>query len=250
MTLSRRRFMGGLMAAGTAMVLEGKTGKHSGISLASSRDQEPFELPPLPYAMDDLEPHISARTLSFHYGKHHRGYINNTNAIIKKEGLWGKSLVELIREASGDSGSAALFNNAAQSWNHAFYWRSLHPEGGGEPHGKLGESIRKEFGGYEAFKEKFISAASSRFGSGWGWLVSVGGKLKIVTTGNADMPLTHGQIPLLVVDVWEHAYYLDYQNERKKYLRTVMDHLINWEFAASNLKDRRLLETTSSTGSA
>jgi len=230
--------MGSIMTAGAVMALEGNTRKHAGAYFGSRRNQKPLELPPLPYAMDELEPHISARTLSFHYGKHHRGYINNTNAIVKKEGLWGKSLVELIRGASGKIGSESLFNNAAQAWNHGFYWRSLHPEGGGEPQGELGKSIRLEFGGYETFKEKFIAAASSRFGSGWAWLVSDGAKLKIVTTGNADTPLTHATIPLLVVDVWEHAYYLDYQNGRKKYLEAVMDHLIHWKFAESNFKNR------------
>lgn len=234
--MNRRRFVGGLLMGSTVLALDKKTWAKSGNPASMRQDKTLFELPPLPYPMEALEPHISARTLSFHHGKHHQGYIDNTNAIVKKEGLWGKSLVDLIRDSSGKDDSAALFNNAAQVWNHEFYWKSLAPGGGGEPQGRLGESIQAEFGGLEAFKQKFIAAASSRFGSGWAWLVSDGRKLKIVTTSNANTPLARGNTPLLVVDVWEHAYYLDYQNGRKKYLEMVMDHLINWKFAESNLK--------------
>jgi len=235
-TLSRRRFMSDFLAGSAVLAIGGKAWAKAGNSVSMRQDKKLIELPPLPYAMQALEPHISARTLSFHYGKHHQGYINNTNAIVNKEGLWGKSLTELIREAAGKADTVALFNNAAQAWNHGFYWQSLTPKGGGEPRGKLGEAIHAEFGGYEAFKQKFIAAASSRFGSGWSWLVHDDRKLKIVTTANADTPLIHGQTPLLVVDVWEHAYYLDYQNGRKKYLAAVMDQLINWRFAESNLQ--------------
>lgn len=234
--MSRRRFVGGLLMGSTVLALDKKTRAHSGNLTSLGQDKDLFALPPLPYPMEALEPHISARTLSFHYGKHHQGYIDNTNAIVKKDGLWGKSLVDLIRDASGKSDAATLFNNAAQAWNHDFYWKSLTPKGGGEPQGQLGEALKAEFGGIEAFKQKFIAAASSRFGSGWAWLISDGRKLKIVTTSNANTPLARGKTPLFVVDVWEHAYYLDYQNGRKKHLEAVMDHLINWKFAEENLK--------------
>ncbi len=177
----------------------------------------PFELPPLPYAQDALEPHYTARTLSFHYGKHHRTYVDTLNKLIEGSELEGMSLEDVIRAVQGKSDKQAVFNNAAQVWNHSFYWRSLAPGAGGEPKGVLAEKIASSFGSYAAFKEQFAKAAAGRFGSGWAWLVAKGDALAIVTTPNAETPLTASdQTPLLTLDVWEHAYYLDYQNRRPR----------------------------------
>jgi len=194
-----------------------------------------FELPALPYPKDALEPHISASTLDFHHGKHHNTYVVNLNNLTKDTPLAGASLEQIIRETVGDAAKAGIFNNAAQVWNHTFYWHCMKKGGGGKPSGKLAEAIDKAFGGYDKFVEEFKTAAVTQFGSGWAWLVSENGALKVVKTPNADTPLAHGQTALLTVDVWEHAYYLDYQNRRPDYVQAFLDHLVNWDFVAENL---------------
>lgn len=191
----------------------------------------------LPYAKDALAPHISAQTVELHYNKHHRGYIEKTLRLIEDTPYMGKSLVEIVKTAA-DAGDSAIFNNAAQAWNHDFYWKSMAPGGGGAPEGKIAAAIDASFGNYENFANKFIFAATSRFGSGWAWLVKEGDRLKVLNTANADTPLALGLTPLITVDVWEHAYYLDYQNRRGPYVRAFVDHLINWPFAERNLRAR------------
>ena len=189
---------------------------------------------PLPYAKDALEPHMSARTFDFHYGKHHKTYVDNTNAAIKGTPLEQASLEQIVKSAA-ESGNKKLFNNAAQAWNHGFYWKSLAPGAGKkEPAGKLAEHV-KTYGGLEKLKKDLAAAATGQFGSGWAWLVLDGDKLAVEKTANADTPVVHGKKPLLTIDVWEHAYYLDYQNKRADYVNGVLEHLINWEFAAANL---------------
>jgi Fe-Mn family superoxide dismutase len=195
-----------------------------------------FVLPNLPYAANALEPYISERTLNFHHGKHHNAYVNKLNELIKDTEFFGQSLEQIIIKTHGKSDLAAIFNNAAQVWNHTFFWHSVKPNGGGKPQGKLLTRIEEDFGSFEAFVEQFKAAGVSQFGSGWAWLVLEGKKLKIIKTGNADLPLVHGQIALLTADVWEHAYYLDYQNKRPDYLATFVDSLVNWQFAEENLK--------------
>ncbi|MEC8379484.1 MAG: Fe-Mn family superoxide dismutase [Myxococcota bacterium] len=189
-----------------------------------------IELPALPYAQNALEPHISANTLSFHYGKHHAGYVKKLNAAIEKDSsLQGKSLEELVTGTTG-----GVFNNAAQVWNHTFYWNSMSPNGGGAPTGALAAAIDAAFGSFEDFKAAFGAAAGGQFGSGWAWLVkNASGNLEIVATSNAASPLTEGLTPILTCDVWEHAYYLDYQNGRGNYVSALWS-LVNWEFAAAN----------------
>ena len=189
-----------------------------------------IELPPLPYADDALDPHISARTISFHYGKHHATYVTNTNALIEGTEHADKSLEEIVRSA----GPGGLFNNAAQVWNHNFYWQSMAPSGGGDPSGDLAAAIDASFGGASNLKQQIVDKGKGNFGSGWTWLVKTADGLEIVNTDDADTPIAHGQTPLLTVDVWEHAYYLDYQNARPAYLETFVEKLLNWEFAASN----------------
>jgi len=193
-----------------------------------------FELPNLPYEQNALEPHISANTLSFHHGKHHAGYVNNLNNLIKDTDLADKSLEEIIKATAGDASKAGIFNNAAQVWNHTFYWHSMKPNGGGTPTGALAAKIEEDFGSFDAFKEQFKTAGTTQFGSGWAWLVLENGKLKVTKTLNGENPLHQGQIPLLTMDVWEHAYYLDYQNRRPDYAQTFLDRLVNWDFAAEN----------------
>ena len=195
-----------------------------------------FTLPALPYAQDALEPYISARTMSFHYGKHHQAYVDSVNKLVAGTPAAGQSLEKLIVENEGKADKAAIFNNAAQAWNHAFFWKSMKPGGGGQPTGKLADLIVKSFGSFDEFKTAFAAAAVAQFGSGWVWLVQEGDTLKIVKTSNADTPVAHKQIALLTCDVWEHAYYLDYQNRRKDFVQAFLDHLANWEFAASQLK--------------
>jgi superoxide dismutase, Fe-Mn family len=194
-----------------------------------------FELPALPYAQDGLEPHISANTLSFHYGKHHNTYVVNLNNLTKDTPLADKSLDEVIKAVAGDASKAGIFNNAAQVWNHTFYWNSMKPGGGGAPTGDLAAKIDAAFGSLDKFKEEFKAAAVGQFGSGWAWLVADGGSLKIVKTGNAETPITTGVTPLITCDVWEHAYYLDFQNRRTDYVQAFLDNLVNWDFAAANL---------------
>ncbi|QNL19064.1 superoxide dismutase [Hyphobacterium sp. CCMP332] len=193
-------------------------------------------LPDLPYEQDALEPHISSETLGFHHGKHHAAYVSKMNAAIEGNDKADLSLEDLIRKAAAD-GDQGLFNNAAQTWNHTFYWNSMAPDGGGTPSGDLGERIERDFGSFDAFKKAFADAGATQFGSGWAWLVVKDGKLDVRKTLNAETPLTEdGVVPLLTMDVWEHAYYLDFQNRRPDYIDTFLDKLVNWEFAASNLK--------------
>ncbi len=194
-----------------------------------------LELPALPYAENALDPHISARTLEFHHGKHHATYVTNANNMIKDTDLADKSLEDIVRAAAGDAEKAGLFNNAAQVWNHTFFWNSMSPAGGGAPSGDLAGRIDADFGSYDAFCEAFIQAAVTQFGSGWAWLIEENGKLAVTKTANADTPLAHGQKALLTVDVWEHAYYLDWQNRRPDFVKCYLDNLVNWEFAESNL---------------
>jgi Fe-Mn family superoxide dismutase len=194
-----------------------------------------FTLPPLPFADGALAPVISANTLSFHYGKHHKAYVDNLNNLVKGTELESATLEKIIGDTAGKAERAGLFNNAAQIWNHTFYWNSLAPGGGGKPSGRLASMIDSDLGGYDQFRKDFAAAAVSQFGSGWGWLVADGGKLKIVKTGNAEVPFTRGQTPLLTIDVWEHAYYLDYQNRRADYVNAVIDKLLNWGSAAERL---------------
>jgi Fe-Mn family superoxide dismutase len=184
----------------------------------------------LPFAKDGLEPHISARTLEFHHGKHHNAYVENTNKLIKGTVLENEELETIIRKTARDSGKTGIFNNAAQVWNHSFYWQCMKPKGGGAPVGPIAERINADFGNFGAFAEAFKTAGATQFGSGWAWLVVENGKLQVMKTGNADTPVARGLKALLTVDVWEHAYYLDYQNKRPDYLTTFVDHLINWDF--------------------
>ena len=194
-----------------------------------------FTLPPLPYAENALEPVISANTMSFHYGKHHKTYVDNLNNLVKGTDYENASLEKIINETAGKADKAGIFNNAAQVWNHTFYWHSMKGNGGGKPTGKIAELIDAAFGGYDNFRKEFSATTVSQFGSGWGWLVLDGGALKIVKTSNAEVPFTKGQKPLLTIDVWEHAYYLDQQNKRAVYVDAVIDKLLNWNFAAQNL---------------
>lgn len=226
---NRRQFLTTLLVGSSVLAFGGLLG-----SRPARAADGPFKLPPLPYAENALEPVISARTIGFHYGKHHQGYVNNLNKLVTGTPLADQPL-EAVVKATANPDQTVIFNNAAQVWNHTFYWNSLKPKGGGKPTGALAEMIDKSFGGFEQFKAEFAKAATSQFGSGWAWLVKDGDKLAVVKTGNADNPLVHGQKPLLTVDVWEHAYYLDYQNRRADYVTAVLDGLINWDFAAQNL---------------
>lgn len=194
-----------------------------------------INLPELPYAKDALAPYISANTLDFHQGKHHKTYVDNLNKLIAGTDLEAKSLEEIIKIAAKDPAKAGIFNNAAQSWNHSFYWKCLKPLGGGVPTGVIASKINATFGGYDKFVEELKTAGTTQFGSGWAWLVMDGSDLKITKTPNADTPLAHGQKALLTIDVWEHAYYLDYQNRRPDYLAAVIQNLINWDFVNANL---------------
>lgn len=195
-----------------------------------------FSLPALPYADNALEPVISASTISFHYGKHHKAYVDNLNKLAEGKDWAGKSLEEVIRLSAGKADMVGVFNNAAQTWNHTFYWNCLKPNGGGAPTGKLAGLIDAAFGSLDNFKKEFANAAVTQFGSGWAWLVAEGDTVRIMKTGNADTPLTNPALkPLLTIDVWEHAYYVDYQNRRADYVAAVIDKLLNWDFAAANL---------------
>ena len=190
-----------------------------------------FTLPALPYAKDALAPHITAETLEFHHGKHHNAYVTNLNKLLEGKPEASKSLEEIIMSSDG-----GVFNNAAQIWNHTFYWHSMKPNGGGQPTGDLLAAINRDFGSFDKLKEEFTAAATTQFGSGWAWLVLDNGKLAVTKTGNADLPMKHGQKALLTIDVWEHAYYIDFRNLRPKYIETFLNHLVNWDFAAENFK--------------
>ena len=197
-------------------------------------------LPNLPYAKDALAPHISAETLEFHHGKHHAAYVNNLNGLLEGSDLAGKPLEDIIKAVAGDAKKAGIFNNAAQVWNHTFYWHSLSPKGGSDPSGDLAARIEADFGSLDTFITDFKKAGATQFGSGWAWLCldKSAHKLVVTKTANAETPLTDDNlVPLMTCDVWEHAYYLDYQNKRPDYLSMFFDHLVNWDFAADNLKN-------------
>ncbi|MCC6644886.1 MAG: superoxide dismutase [Polyangiaceae bacterium] len=190
-----------------------------------------FELPALPYDKNALAPHLTAETLEFHHGKHHNAYVVNLNKLLDGKPEASQSLEQIILSSDG-----GVFNNAAQIWNHTFYWSSMKPNGGGAPTGDLAAAIDRDFGSLDKLKEELSAAAATQFGSGWAWLVEEGGKLKVTKTGNADLPMKHGQKALLTIDVWEHAYYIDFRNLRPKYIETYLNHLVNWDFALANLK--------------
>ncbi len=196
----------------------------------------PFTLPELPYPKDALEPHLTAKTFEFHHGKHHNAYVTNLNNMIPSTEYETMSLEDIIKKTAGDAAKAGFFNNAAQIWNHTFYWNCMKPNGGGEPTGKLMDKINEDFGDFGKFKDAFKQAGVTQFGSGWAWLVAENGKLKVTKTLNADLPMVHGQTPLLTMDVWEHAYYIDFQNRRPDYAQTFIDKLINWEFVSKNFE--------------
>ncbi|CAB4540790.1 unannotated protein [freshwater metagenome] len=189
-----------------------------------------FELPPLPYAKDALAPHISEETLEYHYGKHHQTYVTNLNKMVEGTDFENSSLEEVIMNSE-----AGVFNNSAQIWNHTFYWSSMAPDGGGAPTGEVADAINSAFGSYDTFVEKFKEAATTQFGSGWAWLVDAGSGLEIMKTANADLPMKHNAKALLTIDVWEHAYYIDFRNARPNYIGTFVDSLINWDFVAANM---------------
>lgn len=193
------------------------------------------KLPPLPYAESALAPGISAETVALHHGKHHRGYIDKLNELLVDDPRRGQSLEELVRSTHANPKDEKLFNNAAQAWNHAFYWNSLNPDGGGKPSGDLARAIDRDFGSFPALRDQLAEAATSQFGSGWAWLVERAGKLSVMKTGNADNPLATDGRPLLTIDVWEHAYYVDYRNRRADHVAAVIDGLLDWRFAARNL---------------
>lgn len=189
-----------------------------------------FTLPDLPYAKDALTPHLSAETLEYHHGKHHATYVTTLNKLIEGTQNEGKSLEDIITSAP----EGPLFNNSAQVWNHTFYWSCIKPGGGGEPRGELASALDQAFGSFDKFKEEFTQAGITQFGSGWAWLVLEGGKLKVTKTPNADLPMKHGQTAILTMDVWEHAYYIDFRNRRPDYIATFLGNLVNWDFVADN----------------
>ncbi|HBE21246.1 MAG TPA: superoxide dismutase [Fe] [Cyanobacteria bacterium UBA11149] len=194
-----------------------------------------YELPPLPYEYNALDPYISAKTLEFHHDKHHAAYVTNYNNLTKDTDMANMPIEEVIKAVYGDASKAGIFNNAAQAWNHTFFWNSMKPGGGGAPTGAVADKINADFGSYDKFKEAFKTAATTQFGSGWAWLVLDGATLKAIKTLNAENPLHAGQIPLLTCDVWEHAYYLDYQNRRPDFVEAFLNNLANWDFVAQNM---------------
>ncbi len=224
----RRQFLG---AAGTGLLLAAL----SPLSVSRARAADAFNLSALPWADNALEPVISANTIGFHYGKHHKGYLNNLNKLAAGTEYADMSLEKIIAATSGQADKTALFNNAAQTWNHTFYWNSMRPNGGGELPAMLKQKVEAAFGDVETMKKELAAAAMGQFGSGWAWLVKDGERLRVVRTANAENPMTQGMTPLLTIDVWEHAYYLDYQNRRADYVKAVLDKLINWGYAEANL---------------
>jgi superoxide dismutase, Fe-Mn family len=231
--MTRREFAG-LAAATVTVAAVGAFGITSP-KPAHAQGAAMFPMPALPYPEDALEPVISAKTLSFHYGKHTKAYYDNMNKALEGKPSAGMTLEKVFLDAAKDPAAVGLFNNAAQSWNHTFYFAGLKKGGGGMPTGKLAEAINAGFGSYEGFVKAFSEAAMTQFASGWAWLVADGGQLKVVKTPNAMNPMVNGQKPLFTVDVWEHAYYLDYQNRRADYVKDVLEKLVNWEFVAKNL---------------
>lgn len=226
--MKRREFVT-YAIAGTAVAALDITGVVS--FTPSAFAEQTFNLHPLPYKDTALEPYISQKTISFHYGKHHQGYINKLNAQVQNTAFAHLSLEDIVKNTANKVEHKAVFNNAAQAWNHAFYWKSMKPKGGGMPEGQIKKMIASSFKSFDSFKKEFAQAAATQFGSGWAWLVYDKDTLKIVKTGNADTPLAHGQTPILTIDVWEHAYYLDYQNRRTDYINAYLEHLVNWDFA-------------------
>jgi Fe-Mn family superoxide dismutase len=220
---------------GVSMAIASASASASSSATSSASPSGSIVLPPLPWAENALEPVVSAKTVSFHYGKHHKTYVDTVNKMIAGTEYADMTLEKLIDVTAGKTNKAGIFNNAAQIWNHTFYWNSLRPKGGGEPPSMLKQKIEAAFGSVDACRKELSAAAVAQFGSGWAWLVADAGTLKIVTTADAETPITHGVKPLLTVDVWEHAYYLDYQNKRADYVDAVLDKLINWDFAEQNL---------------
>jgi Fe-Mn family superoxide dismutase len=221
----------GFIAATSALAMASMSGGW----LRSASAADSIVLPPLPYSENALEPVISAKTIGFHYGKHHQGYVANANKLIAGTELADMPLEKIVQATAGKADKAGIFNNAAQVWNHTFYWKSLSPKGGGKPPAALLQKMEASFGSLETCMKELANAAVTQFGSGWAWLVQAGDALKVVKTGNAENPMTQGMKPLLTIDVWEHAYYLDYQNRRTDYVAAVLEKLVNWEFAAENL---------------
>jgi len=230
--LDRREFLAAVGTSGAALAV---VLNESRSLSAASQAPSAISLPPLPYPQNALAPAISENTLSFHYGKHHQTYVNNVNKMIAGTELEKASLEEIIKRTAGRADQAGLFNNAAQVFNHTFYWNSVKPGGGGEPQGKIADKIKESFGSYQKFVEVFSNAAATQFGSGWAWLVLDNGKLQVVKTSNAETPITTSAKPLITIDVWEHAYYLDYQNRRADYIKAYVEKLLNWDFAEKNL---------------
>ncbi len=228
--MERRQFLKATLGMGALALIQ-----LAGLGCEKTGPSQTLELPDLPYPNDALEPYISSKTISFHHGKHHQGYVAKTSALVAGTPYQNMPVTEIIRGTHGDPGKAPIFNNAAQVFNHNFYWKSMKPNGGGRPSGEAGRLVDSSFGGYEAFREQFLNAAETQFGSGWVWLVKDAGGLRIVQTSNADTPIATGELPVLTLDVWEHAYYLDYQNRRTDYAKAYLDCLVNWDFAEKNL---------------
>ena len=224
-----------LICAGVLAVGFGWTGFSEVFGQAAG----PFDLPALQWPENALGPVISAQTVGIHYGKHHRTYVDNLNKLVAGTDLAALPLEEVVQKTAGIADKQAIFNNAAQVWNHTFYWHCLKPDGGGKPEGSLLKALEQTFGSFDRFKEEFLSAALGQFGSGWAWLVLEKGQWKIVKTSNADTPIVHGQIPLLTIDVWEHAYYLDYQNRRADHVRAVVENLIDWQAVSQRMIDAK-----------
>ena len=224
--VSRREFLVAATGAAAFVAFGG---------FSCSPKNQKFPLPPLPYSDNDLEPVISSNTIGFHYGKHHKGYVDNLNNLISGKKYVKMPLENIISVTAGNDELLAIYNNAAQAWNHTFYWHSLTPDGGGEPSGQLKKIIDDSFGSVQECKKQLADAAITQFASGWAWLIYDGQEISIMKTGNADNPMIHGFRPLLTIDVWEHAYYLDYQNRRSDYVNAVIEKLLNWEFASKNL---------------
>lgn len=241
MKQTRRKFIQTVLASASLLALGGKamaqaTTRNSAIVSATNAGG-PFTLPPLPYDVAALEPYISSRTLTLHHEKHHGGSVQTLNKLVKNTSYATQDVESIIRTSAGNPKETGIFNNAAQTWNHDFFWHSMKPGGGDAPAGKLAEKINSAFGSFALFKERFIQAGVAHFGSGWLWLVADNkGALAIVTTVNAHVPMLDGQTPLFTTDLWEHSYYLDYQNRRQEYLAVFIDKLVNWDFAEENLK--------------
>ena len=233
--MNRRHFLQVTFNLGLVSLMQATGLTH--VTHAMSLRRPRIILPPLPYPESALEPYLSARTLQVHYGKHHQAYVTQTNRLLTGTRLAKRPLSEIIKTTAGKTKQAKLFNQAAQVFNHTFYWRSMQPQGGGQPDGQLGEALAATFGSQEAFAGAFEKTALGLFGSGWVWLAANKEQLEIVATSNADTPIVHGLTPLLAIDMWEHAYYLDYQQQRGDYIRAFLSHLVNWNFAADNFNE-------------